>query len=202
MALCRCGCGEKVKGKNDFVDDDHLTAYVDRHATANGHGDIETDNLPVAITMHDDLQQPEVFTYTNKDQSVTISRKDGEAGLKSLKKCFVIMPSGNHGEYDDGVRESEFIFKNIIVPAVLQSFNFEVQVIRETDTNASGAIDKAHRRADRVGGSGGRRHHRAESQCLSRAGHAVRVPENGDHPVTTGVNARALRYHLLPMRLV
>src|SRR5204863_9631873 len=58
------------------------------------------------------------------------------------KRCFVIMPSGNHGEYADGPRESDFIFKSIIVPAVMDAFENDVEVVREADANSPGAIDR------------------------------------------------------------
>jgi hypoxanthine phosphoribosyltransferase len=65
-----------------------------------------------------------------------------DGGKSRPKRCFVVMPSGNHKEYSDGTRESEFIFKSIIVPAVKEAYRDDVEVEREADASSPGAIDK------------------------------------------------------------
>lgn len=55
--------------------------------------------------------------------------------------CFVMMPSGNHGEYEGKQREADFIFSGIIAPSVHAALGPSVQIIREVDNRASGAIN-------------------------------------------------------------
>jgi hypoxanthine phosphoribosyltransferase len=59
-------------------------------------------------------------------------------GKKSL--CFVMMPSGNHGEYTGATDESAFIYKGIIVPALKSVYGERVKVEREFDSRKPGAI--------------------------------------------------------------
>jgi hypoxanthine phosphoribosyltransferase len=59
------------------------------------------------------------------------------------KKCFVIMPSGNHKEYKGGKIESDFIFEKIIVPSVERALGKDVEIIKETDNLDSGAINRS-----------------------------------------------------------
>jgi pyrimidine operon attenuation protein/uracil phosphoribosyltransferase len=58
------------------------------------------------------------------------------------RRCFVIMPSGNHGEYEKGTRESEFIFNDIIHPAATEALGENVLIHREADKRVPGAITK------------------------------------------------------------
>lgn len=55
-------------------------------------------------------------------------------------KCFVMMPSGNHGEYEKGEQESNYIFNGIICPAVREALGNETKIVREADERSSGAI--------------------------------------------------------------
>jgi hypoxanthine phosphoribosyltransferase len=59
-----------------------------------------------------------------------------------IGKCFVIMPSGRHDEYERTAIESNFVFKEIIVPAVNEALGEDVQIIREVDRRLPGAITK------------------------------------------------------------
>ncbi|HLL70959.1 MAG TPA: phosphoribosyltransferase [Pyrinomonadaceae bacterium] len=55
-------------------------------------------------------------------------------------RCFVMMPSGNHNEYDKGPEEADFIFSGIIVPALHEAFDDDVKIHREVDNKKPGAI--------------------------------------------------------------
>jgi pyrimidine operon attenuation protein/uracil phosphoribosyltransferase len=57
-------------------------------------------------------------------------------------RCFVIMPSGNHGEYEKGPRESDFIYNDIIRPAAMQALGDEIVIHREADKRIPGAITR------------------------------------------------------------
>lgn len=59
-----------------------------------------------------------------------------------MKMCFVMMPSGNHGEYEGGKRESDFIYNGIIVKALKQAFGDNIQIVREVDNRNPGAITR------------------------------------------------------------
>src|SRR4051812_34077633 len=54
--------------------------------------------------------------------------------------CYVLMPSGNHDEYSGGVDEANSVFYDIVKPAVEQALGGDVNLVREIDTRASGAI--------------------------------------------------------------
>lgn len=63
--------------------------------------------------------------------------------MESLKKrCFVLMPSGNHQEYRGGKQESDFVYDGIIVPALRKVFGDDVAVMREVDNRNPGAITR------------------------------------------------------------
>jgi hypoxanthine phosphoribosyltransferase len=57
-----------------------------------------------------------------------------------VKMCFVMMPSGNHGEYKGSKEESDFIYQGIIVPALKKVFNDCCKIVREVDSRRPGAI--------------------------------------------------------------
>src|SRR5436190_1013216 len=57
-------------------------------------------------------------------------------------RCFVIMPSGNHGEYEKGPRESDFIYNDIIRPAAAQALGDDIVIHREADKRVPGAITR------------------------------------------------------------
>jgi hypoxanthine phosphoribosyltransferase len=58
-------------------------------------------------------------------------------------KAFVIMPSGGHGEYPDGPKEADYIYKKIIKPAINEALNENVDIIQEMNNMAPGAINKS-----------------------------------------------------------
>jgi len=55
---------------------------------------------------------------------------------------FVMMPSGSHNEYAGGIQESDFIYQDIILPALKASIGEDMEVIRETDNRSPGAITR------------------------------------------------------------
>lgn len=57
-------------------------------------------------------------------------------------KCFVMMSSGKNEEYDDGQRESDYIYNHIIAPSVEEACGGNVDIVREADSSAPGAIDR------------------------------------------------------------
>lgn len=58
------------------------------------------------------------------------------------RRCFVVMPSGNHDEYSHGVQESNFVHQGIIEPAVREVLGESIAIIREVDRRTPGAITK------------------------------------------------------------
>lgn len=61
-------------------------------------------------------------------------------------KTFVLMPFGNNDEYQGGNDESNYIYTEIIVPAVKLAIgdgNDEPEIIREVDRNIGGSINSA-----------------------------------------------------------
>lgn len=54
-------------------------------------------------------------------------------------ECFVMMPSGTNGEYRDGKSEAEFVFTDIVAPAVRAVFP-DMSCLREVDYQQPGAI--------------------------------------------------------------
>lgn len=58
------------------------------------------------------------------------------------KTAFVMMPSGNHGEYEGKSDESDFIYNDIVRPALIQVLGETVNIIRETDNRNPGAITR------------------------------------------------------------
>ncbi|MDP2983196.1 MAG: hypothetical protein Q8O92_07695 [Candidatus Latescibacter sp.] len=58
------------------------------------------------------------------------------------KMCFVMMPSGNHGEYKGGKEESDFIYQGIIIPALKKVFGNTIEIVREVDNRNPGAITR------------------------------------------------------------
>lgn len=55
-------------------------------------------------------------------------------------QCFIMMPSGNHGEYQDREREADFIYRSIIGPSIDAAFGDEMHHFREVDYGLPGAI--------------------------------------------------------------
>ena len=65
-------------------------------------------------------------------------------GMK-VKQCFVIMPFGSNNEYSRGNIESDYVFENIICPALekfKQISKNDIYTIREVDRNIAGSITK------------------------------------------------------------
>jgi pyrimidine operon attenuation protein/uracil phosphoribosyltransferase len=62
--------------------------------------------------------------------------------IPDKRQCFVMMPSGNHGEYKHGKREADYIFYAIITPAIQTIFGSDMKIIREVDNRSPGAINK------------------------------------------------------------
>jgi len=62
--------------------------------------------------------------------------------METDRRCFVVMPSGNHNEYTHGVQESNFVHQGIIEPAVREVLGESVTIIREVDRRTPGAITK------------------------------------------------------------
>lgn len=60
----------------------------------------------------------------------------------TMRSCFVMMPSGNHGEYQGGKEESEFVYNGIIIPSLKKVFKDSIEIIRETDNRNPGAITR------------------------------------------------------------
>lgn len=61
-------------------------------------------------------------------------------------KCFVMMPFGSNGEYTGGNEESDFVYDQIIVPAIRiveEKLNLRIDDKREVDRNTSGSITKS-----------------------------------------------------------
>ena len=58
------------------------------------------------------------------------------------RRCFVVMPSGNHDEYAHGVQESNFVYEGIIAPCVREVLGEQTEIIREVDRRTPGAITK------------------------------------------------------------
>lgn len=59
-------------------------------------------------------------------------------------KTFVLMPFGNNNEYQSGNEESEYVYTEIIKPAVKLAMgdeNAEPNIIREVDRNQAGSIN-------------------------------------------------------------
>jgi hypoxanthine phosphoribosyltransferase len=81
----------------------------------------------------------------HKRNSVTRSVEADETTTSpqaSERICFVIMPSGGHGEYSHGITESDFIFNKIIEPSVKLALGRNVSVVRETDNREPGSITR------------------------------------------------------------
>jgi hypoxanthine phosphoribosyltransferase len=68
--------------------------------------------------------------------------KDNEL-IPNKRQCFVMMPSGNHGEYPYGQEEADYVYNDIIAPAVTAALGAETKIIRELDNRSPGAISKA-----------------------------------------------------------
>ncbi len=61
-------------------------------------------------------------------------------------KTYVLMPFGNNNEYPGGNAESDFVYNEIIKPAVTLALNnseAEPNIIREVDRNRSGSINNS-----------------------------------------------------------
>lgn len=58
------------------------------------------------------------------------------------KLCFVMMPSGNHGEYKGGTEESDFIYQGIVIPSLKEVFDDDIEIVREVDNRNPGAITR------------------------------------------------------------
>ncbi len=56
--------------------------------------------------------------------------------------AFIMMPSGNHEEYKGGRVESDFIYQDIICPALRRVLGDDVEIIREIDNRSPGAITR------------------------------------------------------------
>lgn len=63
--------------------------------------------------------------------------------IPNKRQCFVMMPSGNHGEYEHGKEEADFIYSAIIVPSIAEVFGPATKIIREADNRIPGAVNKA-----------------------------------------------------------
>ena len=59
-------------------------------------------------------------------------------------EAFVIMPFGNHNEYRDGNKESNWVYNSIIKPGINAAFDEKSQltISREVDKNAPGSITR------------------------------------------------------------
>ena len=89
-----------------------------------------------------DDDQGLVLTCDSSDLHIHNSKRIGEKVIK----CFVMMPFGSNNEYVRKEDESNFVFENIICPAIERfknELNIEVEVIREVDKNVSGSITKS-----------------------------------------------------------
>ncbi|HEU0076017.1 MAG TPA: phosphoribosyltransferase [Longimicrobiaceae bacterium] len=58
-------------------------------------------------------------------------------------RCFVMMPSGNHNEYERGEQEAQFVYDHIITQAVKKVYGDGVEIVRELDSQRPGAIDRS-----------------------------------------------------------
>jgi hypoxanthine phosphoribosyltransferase len=63
--------------------------------------------------------------------------------IPDKRQCFVMMPSGNHGEYTHGRQEADYVYNAIITPAIQTIFGSDMKIIREMDNRSPGAINKA-----------------------------------------------------------
>ena len=61
---------------------------------------------------------------------------------REVKTAFVAMPSGRHEEYSGGAQESDFIYQDIICPALINVFGEDIHIIREADNRNPGAITR------------------------------------------------------------
>ncbi|MFO7734018.1 MAG: hypothetical protein R6X21_10270 [Candidatus Aminicenantes bacterium] len=90
-------------------------------------------------------------TFEDVAESCLLESKDLDSHGKLFSdsaglKCFVIMPFGSKNEYDKGEKESKFIFKYIICPALKameKSEKSPIEVIREVDKSTAGNITKS-----------------------------------------------------------
>jgi hypoxanthine phosphoribosyltransferase len=64
--------------------------------------------------------------------------------LDRVIEAFVIMPFGNHNEYRDGNKESNWVYNSIIKPGIKAAFDEkqEFKISREVDKNAPGSITR------------------------------------------------------------
>ena len=62
--------------------------------------------------------------------------------MPERKLGFVLMPSGNHGEYQDANVEADFVFTDIIVPALNRAYDNKIDILREVDNRSTGAITR------------------------------------------------------------
>ena len=67
----------------------------------------------------------------------------GQQLIPDKRQCFVMMPSGNHGEYPHGQQEADYVYSAIITPAIQTVFGSDIKIIREMDNRTPGAINKA-----------------------------------------------------------
>lgn len=70
----------------------------------------------------------------------------GDRETRKILKCFVMMPFGTNNEYARGAVESNYIYDNIICPAIKkfeEEWDIKVEVNREVDKNISGSITKS-----------------------------------------------------------
>ena len=58
------------------------------------------------------------------------------------KQAFVLLPSGNHGEYARGKDEADFVYEGIICPALNKAFDGNIEILREIDNRSPGAITR------------------------------------------------------------
>src|SRR5438874_7970835 len=98
MPTCRCGCGQRVKGTFDFVDEGHLAVYI--HDSGYNLQNI-IENKPAKRAIDDEsslgIHGNDIITIKHNNESVAVAGHEIKSGSKPSKKCFVIMPSGNHG---------------------------------------------------------------------------------------------------------
>lgn len=106
-----------------------------------------SDTLQVLPQTHngDHAEKSKIFSEfprLEKEKTVATPQRHEAISRKNNRVCFVIMPSGRHGEYSHGVTESDFVFTNIIEPAVKKAFDGHIDVIRETDNREPGSITR------------------------------------------------------------
>jgi hypoxanthine phosphoribosyltransferase len=90
------------------------------------------------------------MTYKKNDTTLNkvtlLKQRIMEKNLIDKLSCFVIMPYGSKNEYEKGILESDFVYNDIICPAIdlfKNKFKIEVDITREVDKNVAGSINKS-----------------------------------------------------------